>query len=112
LQHFDGSCHWLSNETLEDVEMQLFVTENNVKLGCSGGRLMVKDAASGDLVKDLPFADVEGISVYGMAQISTQLIRNCIEACIPILLYSNDGHYFGHIASSMEEDPVRQKKQV
>ncbi|MDR0501155.1 MAG: CRISPR-associated endonuclease Cas1 [Coriobacteriales bacterium] len=92
--------------------MQLFVIENNVKLGYSAGRLKVKDATTGETVRDLPFADVEGISVYGMAQISTQLIRSCIEKNIPILLYSNDGHYFGHISSSMEEDPVRQKKQV
>jgi CRISPR-associated protein Cas1 len=56
--------------------------------------------------------NVDGISVFGKPQLSTQLIRECLSANIPIGYYSDDGHYFGNIGSSERIDPLRQKKQI
>jgi CRISPR-associated protein Cas1 len=55
---------------------------------------------------------VDGISVFGMPQLSTKLIRECISANIPIGFYSDDGHYFGSINSSEHINPMRQKLQI
>lgn len=50
--------------------------------------------------------------MFGQPQLSTQLIRECIAANIPIGFYSDDGHYFGNISSTERIDPLRQKKQI
>jgi CRISPR-associated protein Cas1 len=60
----------------------------------------------------LPFESVEGISVFGMAQISTRLVRECITANVPIGYYTEDGHYFGQTSSLEHVDPARQKAQI
>ncbi len=92
--------------------MHLYLTENAIKVGLSSGKLTVKNASDGVLVRELPFNDVDGISVFGMAQLSTSLLRGCIEKSIPVLFYSEDGHYFGHLSSSEQVSPERQRQQV
>lgn len=60
----------------------------------------------------MPFADIEGVSVFGMAQLSTRFVRECISSNVPVCYYSDDGHYFGMTSSSLHVNPVRQKRQV
>lgn len=92
--------------------MHLYLTESCIKVGLSSGKLTVKDVRDGSTVRELAFLDVEGISVFGKAQLSTQLLRECIEKSVPVLYYSDDGHYFGHLTSTERIDPERQKKQI
>lgn len=89
----------------------LYFTQNDVKLGLSQGQLTVTNIADGSK-RTVPIEKVDDISVFGQPQISTQLIRECISRDIPVAYYSDDGHYFGHISSSMRIDPLRQKRQV
>lgn len=60
----------------------------------------------------LPFSSVDGISVFGKAQLSAQLIRECIVSNVPIGYYSEDGRYFGKTSSLEHVDPFRQKRQA
>lgn len=92
--------------------MHLYLTESAVKIGLSSRRLTIKNSADGSLVRDLPFDDIEGISVFGRPQLSTHLLCECIKQKIPVLFYSEDGHYFGHLSSSEHVEPNRQKKQI
>lgn len=55
---------------------------------------------------------MEGVSVFGMPQLSTRLVRECIASNVPILYYSDDGHYFGGTSSFDRINPARQKRQV
>lgn len=89
----------------------LYITKSSYKLGCKDGQVVITDATD-ETMQAFPIAKVEGISVFGMAQLSTQLIRKCIELDIPVLYYSEDGHYFGNISSSTRIDPMRQKRQI
>lgn len=59
-----------------------------------------------------PFSAIDGISVFGKAQLSTQLIRECLAANVSIGYYSGDGHYFGATRSFERIDPNRQKQQI
>ncbi len=92
--------------------MHLHLVESAIKVGLSSGKLTVKNAEDGSLVRELPFNDLDGISVFGKAQLSTSLLRGCIEKSIPVLFYSEDGHYFGHLSSSEQINPERQRQQV
>lgn len=89
----------------------LYFTQSDLKLGVKDGRLEVVNLKDGSK-RSFPIATVTDISVFGQPQISTRLVRECIARNIPIAYYSDDGHYFGHISSSMRIDPVRQKQQV
>lgn len=82
-----------------------------MKIGLSEGQLVVRNSATGK-VRKFPFEAIDGISVFGQSQLSTQLIRECISTNKDVGYYSDSGHYFGHISSSLSIDPVRQKKQI
>ena len=51
--------------------MHLYLVDSAVKIGLSENRLTVKSAADDSLVRDFPFDDVDGISVFGKPQFST-----------------------------------------
>lgn len=89
----------------------IYLTRSDVKIGTNAGRLTVK-LVDGSLLQDIPMSSVESLNVFGNPQISTQLVRECLVARIPIGYYSEDGHYFGKISSFENLDPVRQKRQV
>ena len=89
----------------------LYVTDSSCKLGFRAGLVIVANPAS-DCEVEIPFSRVEGISIFGMSQVSTKLIRECISADIPILYYSENGHYFGSINSSNHIDPILHRKQM
>lgn len=89
----------------------LYLTQSNLRLGVRDGRLEIEDLGSGSK-RSLPLATVTDISVFGQPQISTRLIRECLERDIPVAYYSDDGKYFGNLTSSSRIDPIRQKRQV
>ena len=92
--------------------MHLHFIKSDISLGLSSGRLSVKNLKDGSLENDFPFADVEGISIFGNPHLSTVLLRGCMQNGIPILFYSSDGHYFGRLLSTAKVDPFRQKAQL
>ena len=65
----------------------LYVIESTRKLGFSDGCLVAKDLVEGTETS-VPFNQVDGISIYGNAQLSTQLIRECLISNRPISYYS------------------------
>lgn len=90
---------------------QLYLTKSTHKVGLNEGQVYVFDTHDGS-TQTFPFNRINGISLFGASQISTQLIRRCIESNVPILFYSEDGHYFGNINSSTGINPTRQKQQI
>lgn len=89
----------------------LYLIESDVKVGFSQGQAVVSHPSGMD-ERHIPFADIEGVSVFGMAQLSTRFIRECIMSNVPICYYSDDGHYFGMTSSSEHINPERQKRQI
>lgn len=89
----------------------LYLMRSDIKLGYSQGQVVVTDYADNSTRK-IPFATVEGISVFGQAQLTTQLIRECIANDVTIMYYSDDGHYFGRVDSFDRIDPSRHKLQM
>ncbi len=85
--------------------------DSRLKLGIRDGQIAVTNLEDGS-ERCVPLAQVDGISVFGCAQLSTQLIRACISENIQIGYYSEDGHYFGSISSNQHIDPGRQKRQI
>lgn len=88
----------------------LYLTESDIKLGYNQGQVVA--SWSDGRERRIPFENVDGISVFGMAQISTALVRQCISNDVAIGYYSEDGHYFGATRSLNGIDPARQKRQM
>lgn len=82
-----------------------------MKVSYRCGQIVVSHL-SDDNVHRIPFSDVDGISIFGMAQLSTHLVRECIASNVPIYYYSEDGHYFGSTSSHEQINPARQKRQI
>lgn len=89
----------------------LYVTSCKKKLGFRSGALTISNGDN-ELEQEIPLNTIEGISVFGQSQLTTQLVRRCLQLGIPVMYYSSDGHYFGHISSFNRIDPSRQKKQI
>ena len=89
----------------------IYLLKSDIKLGFREGQMTIADLGEGTK-REMPFATVESISVFGQAQLSTQLIRECIAHDVPIIYYSDDGHYFGKVESFDRIDPIRHKMQV
>lgn len=89
----------------------LYLTDSNVKLGLKQGQIVITKLSDGSK-HEYPFSAIDGISVFGKAQLSTQLIRECLAANVAIGYYSGDGHYFGSTCSFERIDPDRQKRQI
>ena len=89
----------------------LYVVDSSTSLGLRQGQVVIKNPAV-DHDREIPLASVDGISVFGMAQLSTQLIRTCLTEHISIGYYTDDGHYIGKTSSFDSLDPIRQKHQM
>ena len=61
---------------------QLYVNKNNATVGISNGRIEVKE--SNGLLRSLPIENVDGISLMGNAQITTQCIGECLRKGISV----------------------------
>jgi CRISPR-associated protein Cas1 len=85
--------------------------ENDINVGFRQGQIVIEYRKQ-DHKRTVPFATIEGISVYGRAQLSTQLLRECLKANICVDYYSEDGHYFGKLSGFNRTDPQRQKQQI
>lgn len=90
---------------------QLYLTDNKLKVGCRDGQITVHNLED-ETDHAVPLSNVDGISVFGCPQLSTQLIRTCMQSNIAIGYYSDEGHYFGRISSNQSVNPLRQKRQV
>ena len=89
----------------------MYLVDHDVRIGIEQGRVTVKDA-NGAVVRSIPFERIDGISVFGKAQLTTQLIRACLANGVAIGYYTEDGHYLGSLGLANSIDPSRQKKQA
>lgn len=89
----------------------LYVVDSSTSLGFRQEQVVIKNPEL-DRERVIPFASIDGISVFGMAQLSTQLIRTCLSERVSIGYYTEDGHYIGRTSSFDSLDPLRQKRQI
>ncbi|WP_322153454.1 CRISPR-associated endonuclease Cas1 [Paratractidigestivibacter sp.] len=89
----------------------IYLMENGAKLGFSQGQLVVKPGGD-KLERRFPFCNVESVNVLGGSQITTQLVRECLSANVPIAYFTEDGHYCGMTSCLDHVDPHRQRQQA
>jgi len=75
---------------LHEDGIHIVAQQEGVKMGVRGMELIVT-SREGNLVKTIPLADVESISLLGSVQITTQAIHAIVERNIPISFLSSAG---------------------
>jgi len=89
---------------------QLYINEPSARIGIADGRITIKfnDGAE----RSIPVESVEGISLFGPADISTGCMRECLEKGIDIQFYSTTGGYYGKVISTRHVNVARQRQQA
>ena len=87
----------------------LYVNENGAVIGVEGNRCVVqyKDG----LKRMIPIESLEGITILGKAQATTQCMEECMKRGISVAYFSKGGKYFGRLQSTGHIRPERQRKQ-
>ncbi|NLK01409.1 MAG: CRISPR-associated endonuclease Cas1 [Clostridia bacterium] len=89
---------------------QLYVSDHKAKVGLKGGRVVIKEKK--DLTRSIPLESLEGITIIGNAQITTQCLGECLRRGINIQYYSAKGAYFGKVSSTQHVNTNRQRMQM
>lgn len=89
---------------------QLYVTDHQAKVGIDNARIKVEYADG--LVRTLPIESIEGITIMGNAQVTTNCIAECLKRGIHIQYYSSKGLYYGKLSSTQHVNTERQRAQI
>ena len=73
-----------------DDGIHVLAQKNGVRIGVRGMGLKMKDR-DGKTVKEMPLANIEGLSVLGSVQVSTQALRALADRKIPVAFLSAAG---------------------
>ena len=88
----------------------LYVAENDAKIGIDSNRLSVK--YSDGMLRTLPIETIEGVTLLGKAQLTTQFMETCMNKGIPVSFFSKGGKYFGRLMSTGHVKSTLQRKQA
>lgn len=87
----------------------LYVNENDVIIGIDGNRCYAK--YHDGMKKIIPIETLDGITVMGHAQMTTQCVQECLKRGISVSYFSRGGKYFGRLQSTGHINAERQRKQ-
>ena len=88
----------------------VYVVEDGSVIGLEGGVLKISHK-NGSSVK-VPKETIEGISIFGNSQMTTQCTKFCLERGIRVSFFSKAGNYFGRLLSTGHISVSRLKRQV
>ncbi len=83
--------------------------QNDVFVGKDAGRIYIKRS---DDIQNIPVETLEGINLYGKAQVSTQAVEECMRRGIPISFFSSAGGYIGGYSGISYINVKRQRLQA
>ncbi len=88
----------------------LYIVENGALLGVESNRLTVK--YKDGLFRTVPIETIDGITLIGKNQLTTQCMERCMEMGIPVSFFSKGGKYFGRLMSTGHIKASLQRKQA
>ena len=87
----------------------LYIVENGAVLGVEANRLTIK--YKDGLLRSLPIETIDGITLIGKNQLTTQCMEVCMSNGIPVSFFSKGGRYFGRLMSTGHIKAALQRKQ-
>lgn len=87
----------------------LYVVTNGCTIGIEGGNFVI--SYPDDHTDEIPKQTVQGISIFGNSQMTTQCMRFCLGNKINVGFFSQNGTYHGKLTSTDSVNIVRLRKQ-
>ena len=87
----------------------LYIDENGAVVKTESNRIIIA-CHNGD-TRSLPVETVEGVTLLGKAQLTTQFMELVLKKGIPVSFFSKSGKYFGRLVSTGAVKPELQRKQ-
>ena len=87
----------------------VYIAENGAVLGVETNRLTIK--YKNGLLRSLPIETIEGITLFGKNQLTTQCMETCMDKGIPVSFFSKGGRFFGRLMSTGHVKAELQRKQ-
>ena len=87
----------------------LYIDENGAIIGIENNRITV--SCKNGLKRSLPIETLEGITLLGKAQLTTQCMEEVLKKGIPVSFFSKGGRYFGRLVSTGAAKPELQRRQ-
>ena len=87
----------------------LYINENGAVIGIEENRFVVK--YKDGMKRIIPAETLEGITIMGHSQMTTQCTEECLKRGIPVLYLSKGGNYYGRLESVNHVKAERQRKQ-
>ena len=87
----------------------LYITRDKVKISCRENECIVEYDEHDKVL--VPIETLEGIDIYGNAQLTTQAMHKFLLKGIPVSFYSKGGKFFGKLMSTGHINAKRQRIQ-
>ena len=87
----------------------LYVNDSGATIGIEGNCCTVKQKDGSKRM--LPIESLDGITIMGKSQMTTQCAEECMQRGIPVSYFSKGGKYFGRLISTGHVNVERQRKQ-
>jgi len=89
--------------------MIVYVSDSKAKIGIDANRILI---TFGDgMKKTIPIETVDGLTILGHPQMTTQFIETALKRGIPVSFFSKGGAYFGRLSSTGHVKAELQRKQ-
>ena len=76
----------------------LYVNESGAMIGTEGNQCTVRYRDG--MKKLIPIESLEGITILGNAQVTSQCLEECMKRGIPVVYFSKGWKYFGRVQST------------
>ena len=87
----------------------LYLIQDNSKIRCRENECIVEYGENEKQI--IPIETLDGIDIFGSAQLTTQAIQKFLMKGIPVSFYAKGGKYFGKLISIGHINAKRQRKQ-
>jgi CRISPR-associated protein Cas1 len=87
----------------------VYIVEQGAKVSFSAGFFIV---ATSENKEEVPAENLDGLSVFGNVQITTQAVNYCLQNHVIVQYYSASGMYQGMLVPPSFANPFRQRKQI
>lgn len=88
----------------------LYVEDNQAKIGIDGHRAVIQ--CKDGLTRYVPLETLDGITILGKPQLTTQFMEFCLRNGINVAFFSKSGKYFGRLSSTGHVKAQLQRKQA
>jgi len=76
---------------------QLYINENGAHVSITANRIVIR--YNDGMEKSLPIETLDGITILGKVQVTTQCVEKLLSKGIPVAYFSKGGRYFGRLVS-------------